>query len=257
MLTMRSLLGPVLTCLPNPVQLWIRKQRQARVSLQQNIAAVRQGHRLVPERSLEQKYVEALRLLAQSEPAGALGDYLEFGVYIGSSLACAFRAFNEVGARKVRLFGFDSFQGLPADATAEGVWAEGEFRMDQRFTRRFLRDRGVDMERVTLVKGWFSETLNDETAQRHSIRKASLIMVDCDIYASTKPVLAFCAPLIADRAVVFFDDWFSGGLAERNEGEKRAFEEFLATHPEFRADDFGDYGSNSKVFVVSPVVRRG
>ena len=81
-------------------------------------------------RGRSSRNVEALRLLAQSEPAGALGDYLEFGVYNGSSLACAFRAFNEVGAPKVRLFGFDSFQGLPADATAEGVWAEGEFRMD-------------------------------------------------------------------------------------------------------------------------------
>jgi hypothetical protein len=78
-------------------------------------------------------------------------------------------------------------------------------------------------------------------------------MVDCDIYASTKPALAFCAPLIGDEAVVFFDDWFSGGLADRNEGEKRAFEEFLSAHPEFKAEDFGDYGCNSKAFVLSRV----
>jgi O-methyltransferase len=247
----------VFVCLPGPVQLWIRNQRSARASVRQNIAAVRQGHRLVPEDALERRYIEALQLLTQSGSAGPLGDYLEFGVYNGSSLACAFRAFNHVGARQARLFGFDSFEGLPPHATAEGVWKEGEFRMDERFAREFLTARGVDWNRVTLVKGWFDETLNEETRRRHSIRKASLIMVDCDIYASTKPALAFCAPLIADRAVVFFDDWFSGGLAEKNEGEKRAFEEFLEAHPEFTAEEFGDYGWNSKAFVLTRAVRRG
>jgi O-methyltransferase len=253
MRTVRSLLRPVFTCLPNPVQHWIRSQRFARPSVRQNIAAVRQGDRLVPEEALERRYIEALRLLTRSHPAGSLGDYLEFGVYNGSSLACAFRALSQVGERHARLFGFDSFEGLPADAEGEGVWKEGEFRMDEKFTREFLTERGVDWDRVTLIKGWFSETLNDQTRRRHSIRKVSLIMVDCDIYASTKPALAFCAPLIGDEAVVFFDDWFSGGLADRNEGEKRAFDEFLSAHPEFKAEDFGDYGWNSKAFVLSRV----
>jgi hypothetical protein len=183
-----------------------------------------------------------------------MGDYLEFGVYNGTSLACAHRALVEVGARPVRMFGFDSFQGLPKDAATEvggGVWRPGEFRMDEKFTRQFLTDQGVDWTRVRLVKGWFSDSLNAATLQRHGIRKASLIMVDCDIYSSSKTVLDFCEPLIVDRAVVFFDDWFSGGLAEKNQGEKRAFDEMLAAHPELSAEEFGDYGSNSKVFVVS------
>ena len=36
-----------------------------------------------------------------------------------------------------------------------------------------------------------------------------------------------------------FDDWFVFQAAERNLGEKRAFEEFLGRHPEFEAAEPG------------------
>ena len=250
----KSLLKPLFSRLPQSLQSRIRRQRNARRAVRENIAAFRQGQRLVPEQALERKYVEALNYLSRTEGLGQLGDYLEFGVYGGSSLACAHRALEEVGAAHVRLFGFDSFQGLPESAATEdggGVWPPGEFRMDERFTREFLTEQGVDWKRLTLVKGWFDETLTPATVARHGIRKASLIMIDCDIYTSTKTVLDFCEPLIGDRAVVLFDDWLSGGLAERNQGEKRAFEEMLAKRPQLVAEAFGDYGANSKVFVVS------
>ncbi len=57
------------------------------------------------------------------------------------------------------------------------------------------------------MKGWFKDTLTPETCREHSLTKASLIMVDCDIYAASRECLRFCEPLIRDRAVVFFDDW--------------------------------------------------
>jgi O-methyltransferase len=52
-------------------------------------------------------------------------------------------------------------------------------------------------------------------------------MVDCDIYTSARDALAFVEPMIGDYAVMLFDDWHAGGLAEQNLGEKRAFDEFL------------------------------
>ena len=33
-------------------------------------------------------------------------------------------------------------------------------------------------------------------------------MVDCDLYQSTVPVLAFLADLLQDGTVVLFDDWY-------------------------------------------------
>ena len=52
---------------------------------------------------------------------------------------------------------------------------------------------------MTLVAGWFDDTLNEATIQKHRITKASVIMIDCDLYSSTKAALDFCARFIKRR----------------------------------------------------------
>ena len=234
---------------------WLQYRIRSRLNpaTRGNIAILRSGQHpyLVPR--LEGKYVEALTyLIEQGTPVAELGDYLEFGVFYGNSLISAHRALDSIGARHSRLFGFDSWEGLPPEAAVDdgGYWKPGEFGMDYYVAREYMTQEGVDWNRTTLVRGWFDDTLTDAFARNHGIRKASIIMVDCDIYLSTRTALAFCGPLIQDRAVLFFDDWFAGGLAEKGMGEKKAFDEFLAEHPEFTASDFGEYGNNSKVFAV-------
>lgn len=219
---------------------------------------VRNGYRLVPERALEESYRKALLLLADRLGHSILGDYLEFGVAHGGSMACMARASRDVGMADIRLVGFDSFDGLPASADYEdgGLWAQGQFRTEQRFTDWFLRDQGVDMERVELVAGWFDDTLNEATRRRLALHKAGIIMIDCDLHSSARAALEFSAPLIRDHTVIVFDDWHAGGLAARNLGEKRAFNEFLEGHPEFIAEQmstgpFGRYSVNAEIFLVS------
>ncbi len=62
-------------------------------------------------------------------------------------------------------------------------------------------------------------------------------MLDADAYSSTVPVLAFLGPLLADRAWLIFDDWFSGGNLDPvtqgglGTGVERAFDEWLAEQP--------------------------
>jgi hypothetical protein len=51
---------------------------------------------------------------------------------------------------------------------------------------------------VFLIQGWFSETLNDALVCRYKMTKASVIMVDCDMYLSAKEALTFCGPRIQD-----------------------------------------------------------
>lgn len=208
---------------------------------------------LLPERELEEKYREVLSLLLERNEAGDMGDYLEFGVYVGRSLSCMHRALAHHGLDHVRLFGFDSFEGLPASAASEdrARWEPGEFSVDLETALRFLEGWKVDMSRVTLVKGWFDDTLTTELAERHSIRKASVIMIDCDLYSSSKTALDFCANLIADDAVILFDDWSTGGLAEKRLGERKAFEEFLEAHPTLSARELGGYSEFSTAFLVS------
>lgn len=242
-LTMRRLKDSVKARLPATVQQWLE--------LKANIRDVRRGKRLVPEQALEARFLNAIEFL-ESRNVSAW-DYLEFGVYNGSSLACMSRVLRRSGVNSVRMFGFDSFEGLPAEAVDddEGHWRPGQFKMDLNFTLDFLRKANVDMKRVTLVKGWFKDTLTSDFIRTHGLTRAGVVMVDCDIYSSSKTSLAFAVQLFGADTVVFFDDWHSGGLADRDLGQKKAFEEFLLEHPDLRSEEFPDYGGNSKAFVLS------
>ncbi len=84
------------------------------------------------------------------------------------------------------------------------------------------------------------------------IDRASIVMIDCDMYLSAKEALDFVAPLLSETAVLVFDDWgaFGGLLAEQDLGEKRAFHEFLDEQPYAVAEELPAYSRRSKVFLV-------
>lgn len=206
---------------------------------------------LVPERELTDTCRDAMRLLSERGRTDEPGDYLEFGVYTGTSMACMHDVLVELGLDEVRLFGFDSFQGLPPEARDDGKWVPGYFKSDLELTRANLARRGVEMSRVNLIEGWFDDTLTPETRNRHGIRRASVIMVDCDLYSSARTALEFCGSVLANDTIVVFDDWLPDSLAARNEGEKRAFDEFRAGHPELDVTELATYRPESKVFLLS------
>ena len=210
------------------------------------------GMVVLPMEDLKQKQRESLQYLIDRLGAENLGDYLEFGVFSGTSISCMYQVLQEFNLPQVRLFGFDSFEGMPESSATEdeGTWEPGQFKFGIEYTKGILTARGIDWNRVLLTKGWFCNTLTPEFRQQHQIKKASILMVDCDIYSSTVDVLKFCEPLIQDEVVVFFDDWNSNHLADKNLGEKKAFDEFLAAHPEFTIQEFGNYTSHSACFIV-------
>jgi hypothetical protein len=209
---------------------------------------IRRRKRLVDVRELTPLFTDALSLVATG--GAAVGDYLEFGVYNGTSLARMHKVLVAAGNRHSRLVGFDSFAGLPEVAATDsgGHWAPGEFSCSIDFTRSVLDFERVDWTRVQLVKGYFDTTLTPARRATLGLRHASLIMVDCDLYQSTREALQFCTPLVAGRAVMFFDDWFP--LADRNLGEKKAFDEWLVENPQFVAYEFRDFKPYGRAFVV-------
>ena len=211
--------------------------------------AVKRGLRLVPEEELTASYVEALDVVKAFDTRSLT--YLEFGVYTGTSMSCMAAAACQVGCQ-VRLVGFDSFQGLAPEVADEdnGVWKAGWFDCPMDVALWFLRDRDVDMNTVTLVPGWFDDTCTSDNFAKHGIERADVVMIDCDSYGATKTALAACLPVLNDTAVMFFDDWHAFDLAALGGGERRAFEEALAEHPEFTTEPFADYGKYSAAFVV-------
>jgi O-methyltransferase len=201
---------------------------------------------LVPEDALFECCTHAIDKLR--EAGHDFGDYLEFGVSRGTSLACMHKVLVTRGLDEVRLIGFDSFEGMPVGADAEG-WPAGGFASSLRATRDYLSKRGVRFDRTTLVKGWYQDTLNQDTARRLKLRKASLVMIDCDIYSASRAALFFAEPFIVDRSVVLFDDW--GWREQVGEvGQKEAFAEFLDAFPQLVATPLPSYFEHARVFMV-------
>jgi len=158
--------------------------------------------------------------------ATVAGDYYEFGVWEGQSLWAAYSfVVNEVGDTSMHFWGFDSFQGLPY---TESVFNKGDYLCYLETVRRSLTDLGVDWNRIDLIPGWFEESLKSGPTDK--MRKAAVVLVDCDIYVSTVPVLEFVSHLLQAGTIVIFDEYTHLGMEQ---GERRAQLEFSERHPEW------------------------
>ncbi len=111
-----------------------------------------------------------------------------------------------------RLFGFDSFEGLPE------AWRPG-FEAGMFSTARCLPDVRPN---VTLIKGWFDETLPRFAAANPG--PVALLHIDCDLYSSTRCVLEHLGDRIVPGSVLVFDEFFNYPGWEDHEW--RAFTEF-------------------------------
>lgn len=189
------------------------------------------------------------------------GDYLEFGVFEGNTFVLAYHTARRNGAEKnMRFFAFDSFEGLPeingADKGGGEPFKQGTYACNPEEFSRIIRKNGVDMGRVKLVPGWFDKVLSRHTREELGIRHAAIIWVDCDLYASTVPVLDFVTDFLQDGTILIFDDWFSF-RGNPDMGEQRAFREWLARNPSIKASEFhripGWFGNS---FIIHKKARR-
>ncbi len=208
---------------------------------------------LVPPRELTKKFVSVLKFLKQHSKS-PIGDYVEFGVYNGTSMRCMFNALTQLNLHNPRLVGFDSFQGLPAEVAEDdaGVWRPGQFACPKDVAVTNLLREGVPPARMQLVEGWYKDTLQPGENSLAN-KSVSVVMFDCDAYSSAKLALDYISPYLKDVCAVFFDDWRLNDLDLKGLGEYRAFDEFLRSRREFIATSFGRYNRKSKVFIVRRV----
>lgn len=146
------------------------------------------------------------------------GLILEFGVASGRTITWI--ADQAVGI----VHGFDSFEGLPE------AWY-GNYRRGT-----FARDHMPDVpHNVTLIEGWFSDTLPGFLAE-HS-EPVSFLHIDCDLYSSASYVLSELRDRIVPGTVIVFDEFFN--YPGWRQHEYRAFMEFVeSTGLSFRYDSF-------------------
>lgn len=183
------------------------------------------------------------------------GDYLEFGVYLGKTFGYTYRTMQSLFP-KMRFIALDSFEGLPepkgidkVDDYTSGFYA-GQFACDIVDFERNLKLAGADMSRISMIKGWFDETLKPGSEKTGDVSKVAAAWIDCDLYESTVPVLDFLVGRLSVGSVILFDDWRCyRNLADF--GQQRACREWLERNPQIKLNTFVDFGFHGQAFTVA------
>ena len=145
-------------------------------------------------------------LTAALKEAPREGLYLEFGVHTGGTLKVIVEH-----APTDRVFGFDSFEGLPEDWRAH--FTAGHFALEKL----------PDVPGAELVPGWFDEVLPGFLEQHPE--DVAFLHLDADLYSSTKTVLDALEPRLRPGTVIVFDEYFN--FPHWEEHEHRAWTEFV------------------------------
>lgn len=212
---------------------------------------------LVPPEKLKFFFSDCIKML-QEVKGNEIGDYLEFGVFNGSSMSSMCSAAKDSGLSSMRFFGFDAFAGLPKGAENEdgGVWKKGFYACSFEKMQECLKRKGVNSDEINWVKGWYDKTLTNSTIRKNKLNKLGIVFIDCDTYSSSKKVLNFIEPLITAEVVLCFDDWKLNNLDVNEMGEYRAFNEFLEKNNHLEAREIKSYNRKSKSFLVRPIGTR-
>jgi len=135
--------------------------------------------------------------------------WLEFGVADGKTVNYISRF------TKDTVYGFDSFEGLPEK------WRDGYDK------GAFSRNGNLPnvSDNVTLIKGWFNETLPG-FIKTHN-KKVSFIHMDADLYSSTKCIFDELKDNLDTDCVIVFDELVNYPGFDGDTGELKAFYEFI------------------------------
>lgn len=177
-----------------------------------------------------------------------LTDVYEFGVFSGNSTAELSVICDARGLTCNHIVGFDSFDGIPketAEPSFNAVWDPERSSYHKAFNSQSLfgvhspeeamnkiyslvRPHVIPSRRLTLVPGFYENSLTDELPEQLGLKKAIIVDIDCDIYSSAKTVLSwlFKHKLVDVGTYVYYDDWAgTPNYKTMGDGESRAHRE--------------------------------
>ncbi len=157
------------------------------------------------------------------------GDIIELGSYKGGNAIMIAKFLKQIGSKK-KVYACDTFEGIPyeddfvGNPKGKGLLSDTNFD----FVLKQIKKYGVD-DKIFLLKGLFSDTLNDLTT-----RKFSLVFIDCNVYASTKFAINFVYPrLVNDGVLISHSYGVQKGPEDKSQwGETVAVDEYLSNKPE-------------------------
>ncbi|QVL56742.1 MAG: class I SAM-dependent methyltransferase [Simkaniaceae bacterium] len=150
-----------------------------------------------------------------SESVTLQGGYLEMGVCTGKTV-------NFIAALNPtqKVYGFDSFEGLPEDWIREDqVIPIGTFAFKNPNELPYV------LHNVFLYKGWFKESLPAFKKSFFNGSQIAFLHIDADLYSSTVDVFEALEENIVPGTIIVFDEFYNYAGSEIH--EFKAFMEFL------------------------------
>jgi hypothetical protein len=131
--------------------------------------------------------------------------------------------------RRVTVYTFDSFEGLPApadksdlDLVGSDSWVPGQFRGRYEHLRDYCAQRYQNFE---IHKGYFESTITPKFLESLTASPPILVWIDCDYYSSARTVMQRLIPHLPNGCVVYFDELDNLNFGSRLTGEARLVHE--------------------------------
>jgi O-methyltransferase len=189
------------------------------------------------------------KLASLYAPTVARGDgsYVEFGVYDGKSFILGYHALSGVCQR---FYAFDSFAGIRGTQKDEEThFKDEQYSASLTTLQHNFRFAEVDVSKVTVVPGFYQDTIKGKSPEAFGIRNACVVHIDTDVYEPALIALEFISNALQQGALLLFDDYDQLG-ASNDKGERRAVREWLANHPEVELEAYRSYATFSRAFIV-------
>lgn len=173
--------------------------------------------------------------------------YYEFGVFQGTSIWFAERISRLFSCNNYLFYGFDSFQGLPkSNQNEEKAWFEGHYKADINTVKSQIKRYNGDLEKIHLIKGWFSKDLFASFEQKYHVSPPGVVVIDCDLYESCNEVLNYIMPKVVPGTILIFDEYYHANI----KGEKDSFEEYLQKNPSIKVKEIYAYDEIAGFLII-------
>lgn len=202
------------------------------------------------------KYIAIKKALYITAHDNTFGSYLEFGIFTGSSFNFAMKANKSLdkllGKSNCDFFGFDSFEGFGKVAESDNHprFRDETFAVNEKKILSNIKKNSKN-QKYQIIKGFYNNTLLKKPSE-YGIKKARVIMIDCDLKEASMLALNFVRDVLQKGTIILFDDYiFYKG--DEKKGEHGAFEEFKAKNPSIKFRPAFEYGYGSKAFIVTKI----
>tara|TARA_Y100000589_G_scaffold287890_1_gene288970 strand:- start:21972 stop:23162 length:1191 start_codon:yes stop_codon:yes gene_type:complete len=203
-----------------------------------------------------EKYYAIKKVFYLSTIEDINGDYVEFGVFEGSSFSHSIRCYLNLKEymppnkdNEIKFYGFDSFDGFGKlnEEDFHPFYADEQFKTSISQVNNRIKKCAEGTE-FKLIPGFFDKTLSVKP-NFYGIRSARIIFIDTDTFSSSLQALEFCKNIIIDGTYIILDDFYSykGSISK---GVAGAFHEFKNKYGFYFREVFS-YGMGGKVFVCA------